>query len=958
MNVLSTIKDNAASWKSASVGDDSVKPVQKRLLVPLAAVLLLLVGGFSAVMLNAHQRHLKQSSRDKLKAVSYDLNEFLEKQTEMLSAIEDVLLRDRSLIDALKAQDRDRLLANYEPLLSQLRDRHAITHFYFQRPDRVNLLRVHNPGKIGGLIDRFTTLEAERTGQIASGIELGSLGTLTLRVVRPIFDGEILIGYLELGKEIEDVLKDISEEHQLELAAVIYKDSLNRQKWESGMKMLGRDADWNRFPDDVIIYSSLGHFPDEAAHFVGEEEHTHGGVTTEAEFDGKSWRIMAHLLIDASGTDVGNLIVMHDLSEKKAAFHRLLIASSGAAVLLLGGLFGFVYILLRRTDRGICMQQTVLQSVNKVLEIRNEALDKSHRTSVKLMEDAETARKEIEYVNDRLMEATARANDMATQAEMANIAKSEFLANMSHEIRTPMNAIIGFSDLLADEELTDEQRLDIDIIRESSKNLLALINDILDFSKIEAGQLDIEIIDCSLEGIFNSIKRMLKPMVEKKSLGFKINESKDLPAQIRTDPTRLNQCLINLVNNAIKFTEQGHIHINVSLVDKDNQPYIRFDVDDTGIGIPQDRLEVIFESFTQADGSHTRKYGGTGLGLTITKQLTELMGGELSVTSEVGKGSVFSLVIPVGVDVTKQTLLDGHNKTKTDKIEGIENAHVNYTGNCLVVEDVKTNQKVIRRMLEKVGVEVTIASDGAIAVEQAKSQSFDIIFMDIQMPNVNGYEATAEIRKAGIKTPIVALTANAMKGDEQKCLKAGCDGYLTKPVDRDKLFEMLDKYLPAIHKEQSSSVTESIETVKDEVDKLNRSISDAAIESDEVVIDWPVLLDRVGDDDEEFIAEIAEGWLEDTLPRIEALAQAVKTENAKIINLLAHTIKGSAATISADSLKEAAFLLEIAGKDGKLENAESMFAEMEKEFEKVRSFISQPNWIQKAKEQTNTRKVK
>jgi len=419
-------------------------------------------------------------------------------------------------------------------------------------------------------------------------------------------------------------------------------------------------------------------------------------------------------------------------------------------------------------------------------------------SKVKVFVELHEAKMELIRTNEELKASVARANLMAKEALKAEQAKSEFLANMSHEIRTPMNAIIGFSDLLSEEQLTVEQNNYVGLIRDSSHKLLTLLNDILDFSKIEAGKLDTEIIDCSLGDLLNSVESLMRPKAEEKALEFEIVEAEFLPSQIHTDPVRVHQCLINLVDNAVKFTTQGCVGIHVSVENDGAGAYIRFDVADTGIGIACEQQAGIFESFTQADGSTTRKFGGSGLGLTITRQLAELLGGELSLSSEPGEGSVFSLLIPAGVDVESQPSLDRHSISGYCGRDAETAEDLEFSGRVLVAEDSPTNQTLMKLLLEKMGLEVSVAQDGNEAVSKALSELFDMIFMDIQMPHMNGYEATKVLRDKRISTPIVALTANAMKGDDKKCIDAGCDEYMSKPIDRRKLPGVVGKYLSPV----------------------------------------------------------------------------------------------------------------------------------------------------------------
>jgi PAS domain S-box-containing protein len=408
------------------------------------------------------------------------------------------------------------------------------------------------------------------------------------------------------------------------------------------------------------------------------------------------------------------------------------------------------------------------------------------------------AEQSLKQQSESLQQANQRLEVASNKAEVASRSKSEFLANMSHEIRSPMTAILGFADILIEDNWGRSCVEHLQTIKRNGEHLMALINDILDLSKIEAGKCTIDPQKCSPSHIANEAITLMKVRADAKGLPLTLEVQGDLPERITTDPIRLRQILINLIGNSIKFTDVGGVRVVIRFdTNLDDESKLAFDVIDTGIGMSEEQMSLLFRPFSQVDGSASRRFGGTGLGLAISKRLAEMLGGDVVVRSSPGQGSTFSLSIATGN--LDSVITDEPSNAATTR-EAVGNAQERLACRILLAEDGPDNQRLIAFLLRKAGAEVELAENGQIALNLALTARqagtpFDMILMDMQMPVMDGYEATQSLRSAGYKEPIIALTAHAMTEDRQRCMDAGCDDYITKPIDPKKLIGLLEPWV-------------------------------------------------------------------------------------------------------------------------------------------------------------------
>ncbi|MGB9892555.1 response regulator [Thermodesulfovibrio yellowstonii] len=918
-------------------------------------------------------------------------DEYVKDQINIFKNETENILKNNETIKAFFNKDRKALNHKIQPVFSELKNKYFTTHLIFVEPNGKVFLRAHMPEKYGD--KRITPIlsEASYTGKNSWGVETGTLGGFLLSYARVLKDKGKTIGYIVIGIQIFELSKNFFRESDSELLTIAYKNLMNKEVFEKGKKNYGYTGQWDDYPDIVILNQTMESIPFKIQRMLRQR------MFYEIEpfyfkKDASVYGCDAIPLLSKTGHIAGYLLVMKDFDFLWSVIsNRNLLNLVFVLTLGCGNLF-MLWILTGNANRKLDETFHILQEKERALE-----------------------------------EEVVRSKELAIQAKSADFSKTQFLMSMSHEIRTPLNAIAGITHLLSKTSLNFQQQDYLKRINNASEALIEIINTILDFSKIEAGKLELDTKEFKLDDLIEKVTSIFVPKCNEKGIKFNLYISSDVPNRLIGDPLRLKQVLMNLLWNALKFTESGMIELSIKVMEwiKDNQLRLLFSVRDTGVGIAEEKKKEIFEPFTQL----TYKEKGTGLGLALCKRLVEMMGGEITVESELGRGSDFKFTVlfefvpaephilsmlqgktalcvddnpellkilkenleSMGLSVTSEssgkealkiaqkkfvdffivdwTTSDLTGKEVIDYIEKnietkpcmiilipykdvsiVEKMNLRQIakilikpvvrsllqdalleclgllkkeeklpedisfkkGKILVVEDDEINQIVIKKILQEAGFTVDIAENGKRAIQKLKENKFDAILMDIQMPEMDGIEATKLIREElKFETiPIIGLSAHAFKEEKQKALDAGMDDYLTKPVNPEDLFKTLSKWFKS---------------------------EETTFKNLPSIIDMKTALSRLSGNEKLYL-EILKKFYMEYKDKSEFIENLIAKKDFKEASMLIHKIKSIAGTIGAMRLSELSKELDRKLLQGELDI--ELFNEFKEELNRIISSIA------------------
>lgn len=757
------------------------RPVVKRLMPPLTALIVIVSVLAMLMQWFTYRQYAKSTLQEQSQVILNEFQTDLQHQAATLKALALVVSRgisgQPSMGRHINVQDNEKVQKFLYDMFAELSETVRLTHFNLIDRDGLVWLRMHRPELYGDVVDRAHIHQSARSGQPEAGFLIGLHGGMAVRVAIPLYtDGE-MSGFLELGREI---CTSIYERHLVSgvhLAATVLKDwfpeeaviqpdagliSPYNDQSRSMACISSFDDSWDLLPNSVFVYSSLGNLPDDILQVI-EYDPDMGqsmcDISQDVRYDDRIWRLSVQPYYTFDNQRLGCLFVMADVTGHYRRFIRQLWQLFLLFLVLLCALV-LTYFLLHRTDRYI---------------------NRQHRELLKAKH----------------------------QEELASRVKTDFLTMVSHEVRTPLNAIIGFTGLLDAGYLEPEQREYLHSVHQAGMSLLRVVDSILDFSRLEQGGVDYRLEPINLVQLVENAVGLLRTSAEDKGLLLNYRFSDKVPECIISDPQALRQILVNLLDNAVDFTESGRVELAIeySGQNADGRLNLQFAVRDTGIGLSEQQLLQLFSGFWQADLSLRREHGGIGLGLAISKQLAEGLGGRLDVESDPGRGSCFSLVLycqacqASDMALMKRTQID---QIDTDSVVPETETQISNNKTVLIVEDDMINMRLSERLIQKSlpAVHILKAGDGQQALDLlygSKNTRVDCVLMDIHMPILDGLEACRQIRQheldSGQHLPVIALTANTMDEHRRDCYAAGMDDFLPKPVAMERLIEALKRYL-------------------------------------------------------------------------------------------------------------------------------------------------------------------